>query len=410
MRRELEIWRHAHRLGLLAVQQGIWSLKYDRDWIEYDEHFALSPHLPLAEKTIVDGHGGKPVQWFFENLLPEGNIRDWMASFARISPNDTFGLLAAYGQESAGALTLLARGSPQEEGHYEDLSRKTLRELIRRRPQVPLIVANGRAHMSLAGAQHKLGIHRHGQNLLLPVAAASSWIIKSENLRSEEFPFCPANEHFCMNLAKRVGIRVPDCELWHLPEPVYLVRRFDRLADTEPVIRLHQIDLCQLLNKWPGYKYESEGGASFIETYRALDLTREPALSRQQILRWFIFNYLTGNSDAHAKNISFLVGTNAIRLAPAYDLLCVRVYGNAYDYLAMSIADEVRYRSVESRHWNSLAEELGLKPVMLETMRRKLAKELPRAAREQIAHEAYTDDERNFLKNVVATIDLLCAG
>jgi len=262
--------------------------------------------------------------------------------------------------------------------------------------------------MSLAGAQHKLGVHRRGEGLLLPVNAASSWIIKTDNARPEEFPYCPANEHFCMNLARHVGIPVPDCELWHLPEPIYLVRRFDRLPDGDSVLRLHQIDMCQLLDKWPGYKFESDGGAGFVETYRALDLTREPARARRQLLRWLIFNYLTGNSDAHAKNISLIVGGNGIRLAPAYDMLSVRVYGDDHDYMAMSIADEVRYKCVESRHWNELAGELELKPALLEAIRTELARALPGAAREQIVNRAYTDDERDFLRSVVATIDLLC--
>lgn len=84
------------------------------------------------------------------------------------------------------------------------------------------------------------------------------------------------------------------------------MQRFDRHVDEAgQVSRLHQIDLCQLLNRWAGYKYESEGGVTFEEAFRALDQTRQPAVSRNQLLRWLIFNYIVGNSDAHAKNIAF---------------------------------------------------------------------------------------------------------
>lgn len=70
MSRELEIWCKAQKLGLLTAQEGIWSLQYDPAWIEYEDHFALSPHLPLATNTIIDasasdiGAGQVPASWF----------------------------------------------------------------------------------------------------------------------------------------------------------------------------------------------------------------------------------------------------------------------------------------------------------------------------------------------------------
>ena len=39
-----------------------------------------------------------------------------------------------------------------------------------------------------------------------------------------------------------------------------------------------------------------------------------------------VFNVLTGNSDAHLKNLSFLVTSRGIELAPYYDLVAVGVY------------------------------------------------------------------------------------
>jgi len=49
-----------------------------------------------------------------------------------------------------------------------------------------------------------------------------------------------------------------------------------------------QIDLCQLLNRWPEFSYESEGGVDVEASYRALQTTRQPARSRSQFLRWFV--------------------------------------------------------------------------------------------------------------------------
>ena len=45
-----------------------------------------------------------------------------------------------------------------------------------------------------------------------------------------------------------------------------------------------------------------------------------------EVYRWIVFNTMVGNSDAHLKNISFLVDHDGKRVAPFYDLLCTAVY------------------------------------------------------------------------------------
>ena len=116
---------------------------------------------------------------------------------------------------------------------------------------------------------------------------------------------------------------VPDVSLRHLPEAVYLVWRFDRVVSGQAVQRKHQIDLCQLLNKWVDYKYESHGGVTGQDLFNSLALLVQPAVARDRVLRWMIFNYLIGNTDAHGKNLAFIVGREGMALAPFYDLLCV---------------------------------------------------------------------------------------
>jgi len=93
--------------------------------------------------------------------------------------------------------------------------------------------------------------------------------------------------------------------LLHLPEPLYVIERFDRAPDAETIRRLHQIDLCQALGVSPSKKYESEGGLGLQHLF---DLVRSafidrPIVATNAILQWVAFNYLVGNLDAHAKNI-----------------------------------------------------------------------------------------------------------
>jgi len=400
----LAVWIEGLPAGELSTEAGVWRFRYAATWLAAEESFPLAPHLPLREERFEDSSDERPVQWFFDNLLPEGGIRQALARFAGLSAQDSFGLLARFGEESAGALTLLPTGElPPSEGAYQPLPIEELRALIAELPEVPLIAAHGRAKMSLAGAQHKLGVHRAGDAFLLPAGAASSQIIKPDNARPERYPFCPANEHFCMSLAREAGLPVPETSLLHIPEPIYVVGRFDRRMEGERVRRIHQIDLCQLLNKWPGYKYEAEGGATFAEAFAALDQTRQPAVSRDRVLRWLVFNYLVGNSDAHGKNVAFLVTRAGITLAPFYDLICVKAYGD--DAMAMSVAAETRYGWITAKEWDELAATLQLRKALLRRIRDELSRAVPRAARRVAERAEFSAPERAFLTKVLAIID-----
>jgi len=61
-------------------------------------------------------------------------------------------------------------------------------------------------------------------------------------------------------------------------------------------------------------------GSSFEKLFSIAALTQSAAATRMTLIRWTILQYLIGNSDAHGKNLSFLVEPGGLRLAPAYDL------------------------------------------------------------------------------------------
>src|SRR5690606_4645859 len=111
MARELIALINSTRVGRLREENNLWAFEYEPQWIASDLAFDLSPHLPRSEGRIVDGTSIRPVQWFFDNLLPEEKTRDVLAREAKVDGSDAFGMLAYYGRESAGAITL----QPQEE-------------------------------------------------------------------------------------------------------------------------------------------------------------------------------------------------------------------------------------------------------------------------------------------------------
>lgn len=88
------------------------------------------------------------------------------------------------------------------------LSPEALEEKIKasRARNLPLMASWDEIRMSLAGAQEKLGLRIDADGaLFLPEGmAASTHIVKPENA-SLDFPFCPANEFFCMPAGGRPG-------------------------------------------------------------------------------------------------------------------------------------------------------------------------------------------------------------
>ena len=320
--RELEVLVNGQIVGHLREAGDLWTFAYAPEWAVAQNAFDLSPALPRSQLVHTDGASSRPVQWYFDNLLPEENLRVVLAKEAKIEAEDAFGLLAYFGAESAGALVLRAPGQPQaSESGLIPLTLETLSHRIESLPRDSL-VKDAPKRMSLAGAQHKLLVVMRDGELFEPVGDTPSTHILKPNHISDDYRFSVVNEYFTMRLAKAVGLDVPDVHKRYVPQPVYLVDRFDRTSD-EPVRRVHVIDSCQLLNKSRAFKYTAARIESLAE---AVKHCRAKAAARLHLYRWMVFNVLVGNGDNHLKNLSFIVKPDGVGVAPAYDLLSTAVY------------------------------------------------------------------------------------
>lgn len=128
-----------------------------------------------------------------------------------------------------------------------------LDELSRRITNLPhaSLTRDAPKKMSLAGAQHKMLVVMQDGALFEPLPGTPSTHILKPEHQSGDYPASVMNEFFSMRLAKAVGLDVPAVQRLYVPQPVYLVERFDRLrgAGTEDITRRHVIDTCQLLGK-----------------------------------------------------------------------------------------------------------------------------------------------------------------
>lgn len=368
--RILTAWCNGIPIGEVRDENGVWSFEYRRGWLVHERRFALAPTLPLKEGRQTDSSTVRPVQWFFDNLLPEEAQRTLLANEARVDLSDAWGLLAYYGAESAGAITLLPPGVVEVAGRRQSLSPEQLQQRILTLPQQPL-TAKAPKHMSLGGAQHKLAVILERESdqwqLYEPVGSApSTHILKPED-RSTVWRHTAINEFFCMRLAERIGLPVPSTYFLKVPESVYLVQRFDRRVVNGQVMRRHIVDGLQLCGLSRTLKYEK----ATIETLsKMIDVTTTKAKARLEIFRWIVFNVLIGNGDAHMKNLSFYADADGYSLAPFYDLVSTVVY-DAPEYrddhpywphseLTMNIGSTRRYRELTRNDFIAAGATLGL--------------------------------------------------
>ncbi len=322
--RSLTVAINQLEVGRLQEVSGLWSFQYSPAWLANPQRFALSPDLPLTSVVILDGASLRPVQWYFDNLLPEEGQRVLLAKDAKLDSADAFGLLAWYGAESAGSLVLLGPESPIQSGEdLRPLSDEALDKRIQQLPKVPLTQAAIK-RMSLAGAQHKLAVVLKDGELFEPAGSTPSTHILKPDHPDEDYAHSVINEWFVMKLAKRMGLDVPDVHCRYVPSPVYLIDRFDRFfLQPQGWQRQHVIDACQLLGLDKSFKYTQGSVERLAEIATAC---RSPAVARTSLFRWLVFNVLVGNSDAHLKNLSFTISHEGIQLAPFYDLLSVAAY------------------------------------------------------------------------------------
>jgi serine/threonine-protein kinase HipA len=381
--RELVATINDRPVGRLREHNNLWAFDYDPEWIA--SGFDLSPHLPRAQGTVIDGATSRPVQWFFDNLLPEEAARDLLAAEARIPAADAFGLLAYYGRESAGAITLRAPGESPAPAGYVELTDADLSERIQKLPKQSL-AAGAPKRMSLAGAQHKMAVSIVDGALFFPKGETpSTHLLKPDHVDRENWPNSVANEYFTMRLAKRIGLRVPHVEMRYVPEPVYLIQRFDRERANGDTRRLHIIDACQLLGLDRTFKYQQ----ATVETFANLvEHCANRARARQDVAAWVLFNLLTGNGDAHLKNLSFHVDTSGISLAPFYDLVSTESYRTAPGStpqwpatpLSTRIGDATTFAQVSVENYTAFAAALGLNRTAIKRLLLEFAGRIETAA------------------------------
>ncbi len=362
---KLNIFFEEQKVGeLVRDKELMHTFRYDPSWLKYPDRFQLSLALPLQEEPF----GNKLTLSFFENLLPEGEVREILWRDYQIG--SSFEFLKKFGKDCSGAIIVSASGTSPFEATKAGVIKIEMDEIYKaideKRSVAEVISEIEPGYLSLAGAQDKFpAIFKDGDFYLPTHGAPTTHIVKVPIWRrgvSESV----YNEYYCMKLANAVGLNVPACfVIGDGSHPLFVIERYDRVIDKKnKVHRIHQQDFCQAQGIVSDEKYEAKGGPTLKDNY---DLIINNAWIKKRsenifsFLDWVCFNLLIGNNDSHSKNLSFLLKEEKTQLAPYYDLLCTAIYPKLKRLFSFKIGDRDDASRIGKNQLNLLNEELGLR-------------------------------------------------
>lgn len=358
----------------------------------YDpEYRARARPLPLSVSMPLERieHGHEVIAPFLWGLLPDNEkVLEQVGRENGVSPRNVFRLLACAGEECAGAVQLVR---PERLPAVLDdpappinwLDQAGVAERLR---DVREHCSTGRratdpGRFSLAGVQPKVALLYYDDRWGVPSGRVPTTHILKPPMGDLQ---CFAeNEHFCLALARAVGLPAASVRTERFEDELALVvERYDRVVrpgGPGEILRVHQEDLCQALGRTPGQRYQAEGGPSPREIVGLLRAySTRPGEDVDTFVDALAFNWMVGGTDAHAKNYSVLHGRTGIRLAPLYDIASWLPYGEIRQArMAMKIGSTYEFGRVYAWQWRELAADLAVDEAALFDRLRGLASRIP---------------------------------
>jgi serine/threonine-protein kinase HipA len=360
------------------------AFTYDAGYLDAKKA-ALAFTLPRQSAPHICEQGLHP---FFDNLVAEGWLRNAQARALRTDPNNRFALLLAFGQDCAGAVSVIDPAPVKEPTLKSD---------------DPTVAAALSSRGSLSGVQPKLLAVKDGDKYRPARRDETSRFIAK--LPSGALRDIVENEYLT---TIAVGALLPDDSIVDaviapidgVQSRALLVRRFDRLPSGA---RIHFEEFNQLLGKRSGDdKYEAayEDMASFIRTTPGC----VPA-DAWRLFRRVLTCFLTGNTDAHLKNFAMFHAQGGMQLTPAYDLVAAALYPE-YNMLALSIdgAHSLALDHLKPKHIVAFGKACGLDTkTQIDTIekldrRRKAAEKAVEVAAEKIDAKGLGDNLLNLVE------------
>ncbi len=288
----------------------------------------IALHLPKkTEGLTVEGIANLPT--YFAGLLPEGVMYSAVRQLIGSAPDDLFAILAATGADAIGDIEVRVPGEKQRE--------PTL-NLAQAARQIQLLLGGSSGfsvdHLAaISGIQPKMSLGE-----IVRSSRTSSYIAKFD---SPEFPNLIPNEFAFTRLARLCRIEVAEAQV---RSGALVTSRFDRIFNqyTSRMQRVHVEDMVQVMDQFPNSKYSMEF-SDLLNAMAQLGVSKSTLLDT---LKLYVFSYIIGNGDLHAKNVSVIYDKpdQQWRLSPAYDLLSTlpyRIVLPGAERMALALIDEI---------------------------------------------------------------------
>jgi len=242
----------SNRVGIIErdKQKDNLTFRYDPKWRANRASYPISLSMPLA----IEIHRHEKIEPYLWGLLSDNpTTLDMYGKRFGVSPRNAFKLLSHVGEDCAGAIQFV---KPDKESAWIDQQSETVDDvkwideesLINR---IELLVndhsatrlATDNGYFSLAGAQPKTALFFDQTTSRWGVPKGrtpSTHILKPA---TGDFDGFAENEHFCLCLARRLGLKTAKTEVKMIGEhPVIIVERFDRVKGKKSgqIIRIHQ--------------------------------------------------------------------------------------------------------------------------------------------------------------------------
>ena len=334
----LEVFLNGVPVGMLTKGKKVGAATFS---YHDDATAQLSVGLPLEDKTF----DATKTRYWFENLLPEGDLLDSLKERFSVLPKDYFELLRETGRECAGAITF---GMPSSSLNISTDSYENAVSVVSSLPAIGPDVDSEALRSILSGYQPKIPMMLRDGVWAVPAdGSLTTHIAKPEPAR---YPGMVDAEAWAMTIAGSVtDAAVTDVVTFNGVRTL-VSKRFDRFEDNNGSVgSIHQEDLNQALVLPVERKYATVGGnkkttptlakVAGILSARAVD----PVAEMRKLTKQLTVNVLLGNLDWHAKNISFLYDEDGrVSLAPLYDVIPTQHFVKDDHHMSLTVNSKFR--------------------------------------------------------------------
>lgn len=331
---DLDWLREPGRMGFLRRQAGrgneVFSFEYDRDWLKTADAFSFDPDLalvqgpqyPVANRTnfgiFLDS---APDRWGRLLMQRREALRAKQEGRSARSLSEWDFLLGVRDETRLGALRFAhtATGTWLDTGNT--LAAPPITSL--RKLQAASL------HFEQSDGDEDSREEEQWLAQLFAPGSSLGGARPKASIRDEDDDLCIAKfpskqdrrdigawELVAHRLAARAGIDVPPARGIRVPGSNYctfVAKRFDRTRKSKRLAFVSAMTLTQ--------RTDGEPGASYLELVELLQSQgARPRQDCRELFRRIVFSVLIHNTDDHLRNHGFLLGTQGITLAPAFDI------------------------------------------------------------------------------------------